>query len=134
MGETVKPERRFQFSMRKVLLWMLAVALTFSILSPLGFDGVGWLFVFGWFVTVLVLRWGCGSIAAATVSVMAGMLLFGYVTCLVASASRPPPFSPVAGAVAGGFLGALIGFMPFLLVEGTCRTIDWVDRIGQSDG
>lgn len=30
MTETAKPERCFQFSLRKVLLWMLFVALTFS--------------------------------------------------------------------------------------------------------
>ena len=34
-------QRRFQFSLRKVLLWMLFVALTFSMLSPLGFDRIG---------------------------------------------------------------------------------------------
>lgn len=113
------------------MLWMLAVALIFSILSPLGFEGVGWLFVFGWFVAVLMLRWSFGSRVAASVSIAAGMLLFAWGAYFVSANVRP---SYGRATLVGGSMGVIIGLILFLLVEGTCRTIDWLDRIGQSDG
>lgn len=131
MCETGKPERHFQFSLRKVLLWTLFVALTFSILSPLGFDDVGWLFVFGWFVAVLVLRWSFGSTVAVAVSMAAGMLLFAWGAYFVSANVRP---SYGGATLVGGSMGGIIGLILFLFVEGTRRTIDWLDRIGQTDG
>ena len=131
MTMTAKPDRRFQFSLRKVLLWMLAVALTFSILSPLELDAVGWLFLFGWFVTVLVLRWSFGSRVAAWISIMAGMLLFAWASWFVSAHVRP---SYGGATLVGGSVGVIVGLALFLFVEATCRTIDWLDRIGQSDG
>lgn len=136
MTETGKPERRFQFSLRRVLLWMLVVALAFSMLSPLGFDGGVWLIPFGWFVMVLGLRWSFGSRVAATASVIAAMLLVPWYCCAVWSASdRTLDFAALADiAVVAGFFGGFLGLVPFVIVEAACRTIDWVDRIGQGVG
>ncbi len=127
-----KPERqRFQFSLRKLLLWTVVVALTLSILSPLELGG---LFPFGWFVTVLMLRWGLGSRVAAWVSIMAGMLLFAWASCLVSASVSPSRYGYGEAALVGGSMGVMVGLVLFLLVDGTCRVVDWIDRIGQSDG
>ena len=130
MNETAKLERRrLQFGIRRLLLWTTVVALACGMLSSLGPEDVlDWTVLPTWFVTVFIVRWAFGSKWAAVVSIMAGMFL-----CLGWAIYRPKPLGMVGLATGSVLLGTLLGCVPFLMVEAACRTVDWIDRIRQSD-
>jgi len=65
MSETGKPERRLHFSLRKLLLWTLIVALAFGIFSPLELEADGRFFLFGWILVVAVVRGAFGRFVGA---------------------------------------------------------------------
>jgi len=130
MNEMGEPRRRrFQFRLRRLLLWTAVVALGCGILSSLEPDALDWVVLPAWFVTVFIVRWGFGGKWAATISIVLGMLL-----CLGWSIYGSIPTSTVGLAIGCGFVGGSIGLVPFLLVEATCRIVNWIDKIGQSDG
>ena len=129
----MKKQRRHQFGLRKALLWTTAAALGLGILSALEWDPASRVVYPCWIAVVLILRWIFGSRVAALVSVVAGLLLFASLLGLiwVAHERNPVPVEVIMISFVGGILGGFIGFLLFLLVEAACRTVDWLDRIGQ---
>ena len=126
-----KPDRRrLQFSLRKLLLWMVMVALGFSILSTLEPDALGWVVLPAWLIAVLILRWFFGTEQAAGLSILMGMLPFQWFLCSICV----PDNWRWKDSLVACLLGGLIGFVLFLLVEAACRVVNWIDRSGQSDG
>lgn len=129
----MKKQRRHQFGLRKALLWTTAAALGLGILSALEWDPASRVVYPGWIAVVLILRWIFGSRVAASVSVVAGMVLFALLLGLIwASHERnPAPVEVIMISFVGGLLGGFLGFLLFLLVEAACRMVDWIDKIRQ---
>ena len=124
MNEVVRPKRRrFQFGLRRLLLWTAVVALGFGTLSTLYPSTRAWVVLPGWCAVVLILRWGFGSTLAASVSTIVGMVL----GLLLPEPQEPLDF--VVYAIDCGFFGLVL----FVLAEVTCQIVDWIDRIRQSD-
>ena len=121
--------RQYQFSLRKLLLWTFVLALALGALAATDPEPGAWVMLSGWFATVLVVRLVFGSRWAAAVSIVPAMLLITSFSCLVwATHGRQPDLRALPLALAAGcYVGALIGLVPFLLIEGTCRLIDWID-------
>lgn len=124
MTEQVPQHRRWsQFSLRRMLLWTTVVALGFSGLFALVPNTLGRVLLAGWFVTVFILRRAFGSGWAASLSILVGMLPFAQLLC---SIWMTDDWS-LKHSLVEGWLGGLIGFALFLLVEAACRTVDWID-------
>lgn len=136
MSETGKPERILQFSLRKALLWVAVVALAFGVLSSsLDMTLVGWALLCGLVSAVLAVRWAFGSIWAAAVSAVIGML---PVTTLFwqmwRGEGRGTIYEAIAVIISGVIVGGSVGLAVFLLTEGLCRIINWLDKIGHANG
>jgi len=129
--------QRFQFGLRKLLLWTVAVALGCGLLSSLQLDAIDWLLLLAWFFVVLAVRWASGHGWAATASVVLGMLLLLVRVLLyygwALSRTRPSGLTEHIDVVTVLLVGALMGFVAFLLTEATYRTLNWVDRIAEPD-
>lgn len=134
MNEVARPEHcRFQFSLKRLLLWTVVVALGCGMLSTVQAESLDWLVLSPWLVTVFVVRWAFGGKWAAIVSVMIGVLLCGLVGCIGSAQAIGGSIVTIGYyTVRGGLNGSPIGFVLFLLVEAACRTVNWFDSIGQS--
>jgi len=127
------PQRQpLQFTLRKLLLWTFVVALGLGVLAAGQPLPLVWLVLPGWFATVFILRWAFGNKWAGSVSAAAGMLLLGWNYSEALPALMPQRYSYLGAAIYGATLGGLLGLSPLLIIEETCRLIDWLDRIGQS--
>jgi len=120
---------QYQFTLRKLLLWTFVLALAATNPTP-----AAWVMLPGWFAIILVVRSVFGTKWAAAVSIVPAMLLLTSFSCLIwATHKRQPDLSALPLAIAVGcYVGALVGLVPFLLIEGTCRLIDWLDGTRQS--
>ena len=133
IAATTEKRPRFQFSLRKALLWTALVALGLGALTILTSDVATRMVLSAWLATVLILRWAFGRKVAAWVSAVAGALFFGW-SCSVAYSAHIRRFDlgeMVWTAVVGGFLGGVIGFLLFVPADAACRIASWFDRIGQ---
>lgn len=138
MNEVVRPKRRrFQFRLKRLMLWTTVVALGLGVLSPLELDPIGWIFLSGWFVAISIVRWAFGSRWAASVAVVMGVCAYAWHSCSLV-ARNVTGVVPVDyyfdAAMAVALPGSLVGFVSFLVVEFAWQAVNWIDRIGQSDG
>lgn len=138
MNEAAKPERRrFQFRLRRLLLWTAVVALGLGVLSPLELDVSGWIFLSGWFFAISLVRWTFGRKWAASVAVVMGVSAYAWHSCSLV-ARNVNGVVPVDyyfdAAIAVALPGSLVGFVSFLVVEFAWQAVNRLDRIGQSDG
>ncbi len=123
--------RRFQFRLRRLVIWTVVAALVCGILlAGLEPEGLDWIVLPVWFVTVFIVRWGFGSKKwAARISIVLGMLVsLGW------AIYRPKPPSVVELVIGCGIMGGSIGYVSFLLVEAAREIVNRIDKIGQSDG
>ena len=139
--------RRLQFSLRKVLLWTAVVAVCIGIaifawdevLPYYGVPSMASLALTA-IVAVTLRTWIHSGIAWPLTTLVGGLIyaIYGrgwsswpYLRYSLDVEPQQWVACYVSEHVIMGFGWA---WVVFLLVEGTCRTIDRLDRIGQSDG
>ena len=126
MNDEGPTRRRFQFSLRKLLLWTTVVALYLGSMKTLEFNSGLVAFITFWVAVVGGVRWSLGVKAAAIASFVIGTLLgLDFSLAAPALGGAPPSFFALLtisiGWVFGGFI---LG-----LVELTMRAVNWADKI-----
>jgi hypothetical protein len=141
MNDRHPERRRFQFGLRKLLLWTVVLALYLGILSLVGFEP--WVSVFATLCLgiVVVVRVSFGPRAGCVCS--AAMLLVP-ILCLsglaIISEALSGSFGTREAALwAQGLLFGIgaccaLGLAVFLLVELVVRAVDWADSLLESKG
>ena len=109
-------KRRFQFGLRKSLIWTAVVALYLGFVTSLGIPPVAIGFITSWAVVVGILRQAIGPMVAASLSVIGGGIVFA--------------FGEDWGAFhwPGPFWGCLAGWFVFVLLETAFRAIEYADN------
>jgi hypothetical protein len=134
-----RPERRrFQFGLRKLLLWTGVVAVLLG-LATTTFTTAEAVVLLGWMILVAAVRWAFGPKAAGALSVAAALILHVSFSWLVYMAARPFPDPVEAGVgalIVGGTVGGLFGLVMFGIAEGAVRAVNWADKVleTKSDG
>ena len=108
-----RPKRRFQFGLRKLLLWTAVVALYFATVRWVAMDVRGFTVVTCWVGIVAILRAVAGRIMAGLLSVAGGLFLAASVSILVANAI-PVTRSQVLFAF---WKAGAVGCIVFVIVE-----------------
>ena len=132
-----RPERRtrrFQFGLRRLLLWTAVVAVLLGVAASLG-DGA-WLLACCVLV-VCVLRVAFGSKVAGILSVAAALILYVSFSLLAYMAtSNPNPVLAGVVVIMRGAIGGLVGLAMFGIAEGAVRGVNWADKLLEttSDG
>ena len=75
MSDQRLERRRFQFGLRKLLLWMVVVALLLGILKTLGLTTAGLVIAAFWVAITAVVRATLGSVWAHVISAVGGSVL-----------------------------------------------------------
>jgi hypothetical protein len=129
MDDTGKPQRRkFQFSLRKLMLWTVVVASYFGIFGLLEVHPVVSAILAAWVAVVGSLRITFGGRLACILSVVAGAVYFGCAGYVIASPSH-------IGSIEFFFLalmalgGTVIGLILFGALEGALRFVNWADNL-----
>ena len=121
MGDIETEKQRFQFGLKKLLLWTAIVALGLGLLSFTEPPIAGWILVPGWFAAVLGVRWALGRDWAVTTSIVIGVLFY---------ACGDYQHSPGLGVVTrSGVVGALMGIAAYALVLMTSRVVNRIDGV-----
>jgi hypothetical protein len=122
---------RFQFGLRKLLLWTAVVALLLGLAKMSGIRE-GWIAFPCWIVMVAVIRVVASPIATAIVSAASGMVLLAWVR-VAARVDLGPPASEIMTALhkSGSLLvaGCLLGLTLFAVAELLRRAVDWADNV-----
>lgn len=126
MTDTAKPERRFQFTLRKLLLWVAVVALCLGIPSACGQNPLIWVLLTCWCAVIGILRWNFGRVPAAYASVV-GAAILTSVAYAVGDPLQPVQYM-VAG-FAGLVTGIPIGFVLFVVLELASTVVNWIDGL-----
>lgn len=126
MIETAKPDQRFQFSLRKLLLWVAVVALCLGIPIACGQNPVVWLLLTCWCAAIGGLRWSFGQVPAAYASIVGAGVLTS-VAYAVGDALQPVDY--VVAAFAGFLTGIPIGFVLFVMLELAFIFVNWSDSL-----
>jgi hypothetical protein len=126
--------RRCQFGLRKLLLWTAVVAVLLGIATTTFTIGDS-LLLTCWIVLVGAIRLALGTKAARMLSVVAGMMLGGFVGYFASEATLPG-LDPVEATVTGLTTGFFCGLATFVGVEVLVRVVNWVDKVfeAKSDG
>ena len=122
MAET---RRRFQFGLRKLLLWTVVLALYLGVARMLGMPPIALAVLTLWIAVVAGLRAAFGPVVAAIVSPAIGAVLGGWFE-YTGPALDPPGPSPLGPGIA---LGGLFGCVLFAAVELSCRAVNWADNV-----
>jgi hypothetical protein len=118
VAELHPTRRRFQFSLRKLLLWMIVVALYLGIFRKLAqLDRAAFAIFTVWSVVVVILRTAFGQRAACLFSILAGPSFF-YLSWW--------KYGDVTELVLGGIGYACVFFV---IAECGFRVVDWADNL-----
>jgi hypothetical protein len=136
-GMDEEPQRRkFQFSIRKLLLWMLAAGLFLGILRLLGVEGAGLTFAFCVVVLVAFVRAAFGAWRACVLFVLVVTTRnvinwFGGLTSWVSN--KGLTMAVIAPAtitfILCVLLGVAFGLVSYLFLEALFRSVDWADNL-----
>ena len=136
-----RPERRtrrFQFGLRKLLLWTGVVALLLGILKVLNLPILVCVLVDCWVIVVAVVRATSGATAAAVLSVAFGVVAVVAVLFIVPSELGITPDGTELVLAAPELLlnGVGLGLYVLALVELAFRGVNWTDKMleANSDG
>jgi hypothetical protein len=123
------PERerpRFQFSLRKLLLWVAIEAVLLGTLKMLGLNAVGLTVATLWVAVVALARVACGGTPAVILSQLGGIAL---AICLWRVLPIDDPTVTLLVVLGGG-----AGLIPIVFVEIAQRGVDWVDGLCEREG
>ena len=126
MKTTSTQRRRFQFSLRKVMLWVVVEAVLLGTLSMLGLDAIGLAIAASWVAATAVLRAAWSPLWAARLSSLGGIALAVGLWFVL-------PMNDAA-IVLLIILGGGAGLVPFVFVEVAARVVDWVDSLMRGTG
>jgi hypothetical protein len=107
---------RFQFGLRKLLLWTAVLALLLGVAQMLGELGA---FLACGIIIVFVIRTTAGSIVA---------LAFAEGLGIGAMIGHSFPITPIQ-MIIGCVLGSVVGLIVFCIAEVSCRAVDWADNL-----
>ena len=119
-------KRRFQFSLRKLLLWVAVVALCLGIPIACGQNPVAWLLLTCWCAAIGGLRWSFGRVPAVYASIVGAGVLTS-VAYVVGDPSQPVDY--VRAAFVGFVNGIPIGFVLFVMLELAFIIVNWIDSL-----
>jgi hypothetical protein len=112
---------RFQFSLRKLMLWVAVEAILLGTLTMLGLDPVGLAIAGSWVAVTAILRAAFGPLVACRLSGLGGIgLAVGLWFVL--------PMDDAA-IVLLIILGGGAGLVPFVFVEVAWRAVDAIDTL-----
>jgi hypothetical protein len=118
MNDARPQPRRFQFSLRKLLLWTAVVAVLLGTLKTLGLETVGLVIAAAWVAITAGVRGVFGSLWSHVVSVVGGAIL--GISLL---------FTGLIGATSIVLFIILGGGVSFAFVELAWRGVDWLDGL-----
>ncbi len=127
-----RPKRRLQFTLRRMLLWTVVVALYCGLSVSAATWHSGWLglLFISWFRRAA----GCTAVIAVFLKTVTrssiACHLEAFAGGVVTTASfylTEPSINPVNTSILFLF-GCGTGWLIFLVLEATCRLVDWADR------
>jgi len=117
--------RRFQFRLRKLLLWTAVVALLLGVLKMLGLGPARIVLVACWTIVIVILGQALSVKAACRISGLAGVTFFAWITCC-----ESPPHRFVAGMLlVAAPLGWILGYTGALLMNGAASGVSRMDNL-----
>jgi hypothetical protein len=118
MTDDSQQRRRFQFSLRGMMLWITTVAVSLSVLKTLRLEfSVGGVVVTLWIAVVGAVRATLGPAEAAILSLLGGATVAACIPAMVPASELLMPVVLTSG------------FIPFLVVEATWRIVNWADNL-----
>jgi hypothetical protein len=123
MTTTGTQTRRFQFSLRKLMLWVVVEAVLLGTLSMLGLDAIGLAIAAAWVAVTAVLRVALSPRWACHISGLGGIALAVGLWFVL-------PMNDAA-IVLLIILGGGAGLVPFVFVEVAARVVDGLDSLMQ---
>ena len=124
-----KPERqRFQFSIRRLMLWTVVVAIYLGIVVALQLELSVFVGATVWFVIVGILRVANYDVAFLA-SVVAGVVLYEYGLYTDIDSFGGWTDSFVLALLIGALGGSVLGCFLFVFVQGGFRFVDWADML-----
>ncbi len=137
MTETTKPYRRFQFSLRKLLLWTTAVAVLLGVLQMMAFGATGFAIVLGGIAILGVLRSAFDPRQAlilwTLVSAIAGVIIISVGANWDSSSHGEIVLNVIWLSFWGFVFGGAIGGISYTLTDAACGFLDWLDSLMQSE-
>lgn len=124
----LNPKRRYQFSLRRLLLWTTVVALLCSAANTLG---TSWMLAVCGITVVGGIRTATNWRVAGVVSVLGGAVVGAVAGCISIAlfvGARTPLSYLFFDVIGGGFAGCVVGAWLFGVTEILCRGVDWIDR------
>jgi hypothetical protein len=121
MSTASTQSRRFQFSLRKLMLWVVVEAILLGALRMLGLDAIGLAIAAAWVAVTAALRVALDPRWACHVSGFGGIALAVGLWFVL-------PMND-ADIVLLIILGGGAGLVPFVFVEVAARVVDWVDSL-----
>jgi hypothetical protein len=130
-------QRRFQFSLRKLLLWMAVLAVYLGVLrlitAPVSFT----LITISWLAVIVAVRMKWGARRALAVAITGTALCLCVflvaVAWIDAGQFRPPLLGRIILVMPEGFLvGAFIGLCVSVVAELSLRFVDFLDGLMQT--
>jgi hypothetical protein len=125
-----KPQRRFQFSLRKLMLWMVVVAMYASFMRLYQLSLIPALILTGWLFATLAIRVLCGFVKGCVFAIG-----FGVVASVAINANDIANEVWPGGMEAVLFLGmaivvsAVAGLCGFFVVDLVVRLVESVERL-----
>ncbi len=141
MTETGKSERRFQFSLRKLLLWTTAVAVLLGVLQMMEIGATGVAVVLAGIAILGVLRSAFDPRQAlilwTLVSAIAGVIIIAASAIWELVNANGPSHTEIVLDVTwlsfwGIVFGGAIGGITYTLTDAACGFLDWLDSLMQS--
>jgi len=121
MNEPQPERRRFQFGLRKLLLWTAAVALLLGVGRSVGLAQDVWLLVWvGWILAVGIIRSATNPLVAGIVALAIG----GTITCVAPE--------PLLGPEVEILLACVFALIVLALAELIHHAVDWLDNLMQT--
>ena len=134
-----KRQRRFQFSLRKLLLWMAVIAAWLSVMRLANASAVVAVPTIVWLAVIVAVRlnWGTrrGYLVAAAGTGFCLSVLFAATYWLVARQCRPAPDpcgTMIVGVCVGVTAAAFIGLCVSVVAELSIRFVDLIDGLIQT--
>lgn len=121
-------QRRFQFSLRKLLLWMAVLAVYLGVLRLITEAVSGTLITIGWLAIIVAVRMKWGARRGSTVAV-AGT---GFCLSVIFVVLSHPLEEMIFGVLVGTLVGAVLGLLGSFVAERSLRFVDFLDRLMQT--
>lgn len=118
-------KRRYQFGVRRLLLWTTALALLLGAATPYGTVGF---FAVGWIIILIVIRTAVGWEVAGLTSVITGTVAMA----IVSFSAQPGLLLSFFFPFIGWAIGLMAGICLFGIAEALYQAVCWTDNLMQT--